>query len=138
MNISDNISDSLVRGADVTFRVPKSWLDSHHVSKHDVVLLRHDGDRWRDLDTEVVGENSDEVIFSAESPEFSFFTIAGILPVAEDDDDDDGGSSGGGSGDRRVTFTGFNRKKTATASGTVNEGVPFGYDDLRSKRSFGS
>ena len=41
-------------------------------------------------------------------------------------------SGGGGSGDRRVTFTGFNRKKTATASGTVNEGVPFGYD-LRSR-----
>ena len=128
--ISDNISDSLVRSADVTFRVPKSWLDSHHISKHDVVLLRHDRGRWRDLDAEVVSESSDYVVFSAESSGFSFFAIAGILPVS--DDDDDGGSSGGGSGGGRVTFTGFNRKKTATASGTVNGGVPFGYD-LRSR-----
>ena len=114
LEISDNIDDSLVRGADITFIVPKSWLDSNELNEDDVVLLRHDDGDWDELETDVVSENSDDVVFSAESPGFSFFAIAGILPVAEDDDDDDGGSrrSSGSSSQPNVTRESSEKNKT--------------------------
>ena len=95
LEITDNVSDSLVRGADVTFRVSKEWLDDNDINKDDVVLLRYDGGSWDELETDVVSESSDYVVFSAESPGFSFFAVAGTPSVSDDDDDDGGGRSSG-------------------------------------------
>lgn len=84
--ITHNLDDSpLVGGADITFKVPKSWLDSNNLDRDAVVLLRYDDDGWEDLgNLRVVNQDRDEVIFSREIPGFSFFAIAGT-PASDDD-----------------------------------------------------
>ena len=88
--ISDDVNESLVEGASITFTVPKSWLNSNRIDRNAVTLMRFGGGRWVELNTSFVNETSDEAFFSAESPGFSFFAITGIRSVSSSR------SSGGG------------------------------------------
>ena len=91
--VTDNVSESLVEDAAVTFTVPMSWLSSNRIDRDAVELLRFSNGRWVELDTGFVIETVDDVTYSANTSGFSFFAIAGVSSSSSS-----GSSSGGGSG----------------------------------------
>ena len=90
-----NLSESVIDNATIIFAIPTSWLTSNRVDKNNVVLMRLSGGRWENLETSVVSENVNEVTFSAVTPGFSFFAVAGT--VTPRSSSSRGRSSGGGS-----------------------------------------
>ncbi len=69
---NDEISD-----AEIEFIVDKEWLSDNGFDKDEIIMLiyNEDDDEWEDLDTEVIGENSEEVRYSAETSGFAIFSI---------------------------------------------------------------
>jgi len=75
-----------ITGAAITFTVPQSWLDGHHLAPQDIVMHHYDGTSWQALPTTVLDENDGLVYFSAACCSFSPFAItakAGSAPSAE-------------------------------------------------------
>ncbi len=70
------LTDEAVRSATMTFAVPKSWLTSNNIGEGNVVLMRYT-DRWVEIPATVVSSDATTVTFSAETPYFSYFAIAG-------------------------------------------------------------
>ena len=66
-----------ITGAEVMFSVPQSWLEGHHIAPENVVLYHHAGAAWQALPTRVLNGVTGQVMFSATSPGFSRFAIAG-------------------------------------------------------------
>ncbi len=75
------IKEEQVEYADITFRVPKSWIDEEEIDAEKVALYRYDG-TWTKLSTNKVGEDASYVYYTARSPGFSYFAIAGEKLVA--------------------------------------------------------
>jgi PGF-pre-PGF domain-containing protein len=67
-----------ITGAVITFTVPQSWLEEHRLTPKDIVLYHIVGNEWQALPTTVVKTANGQVYFSAASPGFSRFVIAGI------------------------------------------------------------
>ncbi|MDD4136965.1 MAG: PGF-pre-PGF domain-containing protein [Methanoregula sp.] len=61
----------------ITFSVPRSWLDEHHLSLGDVALYHLSGMVWNRLPTSYVKEENGRVHYHAVCPAFSRFAIAG-------------------------------------------------------------
>ncbi|MDH5815664.1 MAG: PGF-pre-PGF domain-containing protein [Candidatus Nezhaarchaeota archaeon] len=79
--IDVNIPEASIEKADVTFWVMKEWLVTHGATKDDVVMLRYHGGEWLRLLTKAIGENATHSEFTAETPGFSIFAIATMMPV---------------------------------------------------------
>ena len=77
---ASRLDDDEIADATIEFIVDKDWLSDNGFDKDDVVLLRYDEDdeEWEELDTEVIGESSIEVRYSADTPGFSTFAIVAI------------------------------------------------------------
>ncbi len=72
-----------ITGAEITFTVPQSWLDQHNFTPQDIVMFHYTGGQWVALPTTVVKSGNGQVYFSATTPSFSRFAIAGrIVPAA--------------------------------------------------------
>lgn len=66
-----------VASSKINFEVPKSWLSSNGVSASSVALYRLVDGKWTKLETNILSENRETVYFSANTPGFSMFAIAG-------------------------------------------------------------
>jgi hypothetical protein len=64
--------------AEIFFSVPQSWLEQHRISPEDVILSRLTGQSWISLPTKILKTKDGYVSYSATSPLFSLFAIAGI------------------------------------------------------------
>ena len=72
-----------IDGAVISFMVPLSWLSDHHVDPQNVVLYHLVGTTWTALPTTYVRNEGGQAYFTAPTPGFSRFAIAGQnLPVA--------------------------------------------------------
>lgn len=66
---------STITKAEITFTVPQSWLDEHHLTAQDIVLYHNVGSRWQALPTTVQKTENGMIYFTAASPGFSRFAI---------------------------------------------------------------
>ena len=70
----ENFEDGDVESTVLDFKVPRQWLTDNGVTKENVALFRYT-DAWDELDTSVVGENSEYVYFTATTSGFSTFAV---------------------------------------------------------------
>lgn len=61
----------------IFFTVPPSWLNANQISPQDIVLYQLDGNSWTALPTTFIKNEGTRVYYSAASPEFLRFAIAG-------------------------------------------------------------
>ena len=73
---AENLPDTNIRAAEISFTVRKDWLAQNLASRDDVRLYRFHNGNWQELSTQVTGETDDEVEYSASTSGFSTFAIA--------------------------------------------------------------
>jgi PGF-pre-PGF domain-containing protein len=80
----ENITDTSVNKIYIKFAVNKTWLTANQVANSDIVLYRWSDNKWNELATTYLKEDSSEVFYKAESPGLSVFIIGtkGITPTA--------------------------------------------------------
>ena len=66
-----------IDGAVIFFAIPGRWLMEHDLEPEDIVLYHASENAWQALPTWVTEVKNGEILFSAESPGFSSFAIAG-------------------------------------------------------------
>lgn len=66
-----------ITGATITFTVPQVWMTEHHLTPQDIILYHNVGTGWQALPITIVKTQNGQVYFSATSPGFSRFAIAG-------------------------------------------------------------
>ena len=76
IEVSTAIKEEQVSYADITFRVPKEWLEEKGIAQENVALYRYTN-TWTKLPTSKVGEDSSFVYYKARTPGFSYFAIVG-------------------------------------------------------------
>lgn len=62
----------------ITFTVPVSWLEEHHMSPQDIVLFHYTGSAWEALPTTVGTSSDGQVTFTATSTGFSLYAISAV------------------------------------------------------------
>ena len=70
-----------ITNAVINFTVPQSWLEENHIDPTSIVLYRLTANGWEALPTTVLYTKDGTVYFSAVSPGFSLFAIAGTPTV---------------------------------------------------------
>ncbi len=65
-----------ITGATISFEVPVSWLEEHHLTTGDVSMNRYQDGAWTTLPTTYLGTANGIARYSAQSPGFSLFAIA--------------------------------------------------------------
>ncbi len=63
--------------ADIAFTVETSWLDAHSLAPDQVVMMHYTGNTWVELPTRIDHRTGDRVSYTATTPGFSYFAIAG-------------------------------------------------------------
>ncbi|MDD1683816.1 MAG: PGF-pre-PGF domain-containing protein [Methanoregula sp.] len=66
-----------ITGAEIFFSVPQSWLDEHQIAPKNVIVYHLTENGWVALPIKVLNTKDGNVYFSATSPGFSLFAIAG-------------------------------------------------------------
>lgn len=68
---------STITLAQISFDVPVAWLNDHNLAPQDVVLYHNEAQTWTALPTTLVAVKDGRAYFTATSPRFSTFAIAG-------------------------------------------------------------
>lgn len=81
-----NVEESDLDDAEISFRVPKSWMSENGVGSSGIKMLRFNSGEWQELETGIISEDDDSVEYRADTPGFSVFAISGeaIEPVQEE------------------------------------------------------
>jgi PGF-pre-PGF domain-containing protein len=66
--------------AEIVFAVKSAWLRDHVLTPADVVVLRNHNNQWAELPTRFDHQDGDTYYFTATTPGFSYFAVAGKLP----------------------------------------------------------
>ena len=74
--ININVPEDAIENAEINFWVLKEWLATQGASKESIRLLRFHEGGWKELPTEILGENATHVSYRARTPGFSVFAIA--------------------------------------------------------------
>ncbi|AKB51062.1 Cell surface protein [Methanosarcina barkeri str. Wiesmoor] len=69
---SNNIENPVV-----CFKVEKSWLQDKKINQNSITLNRYNDNKWSQIPVKLLKEDSKYLYFTAETPGFSFFAIAG-------------------------------------------------------------
>jgi len=70
-------------GATIQFTVTQAELDAMHVQAGDIALLHQVNGQWVALTTTLVSHSGSTYTFSAQTPSFSYFAVAGRVQSAE-------------------------------------------------------
>jgi PGF-pre-PGF domain-containing protein len=70
-----NFTDTDINKVYIKFAVNKSWISSNNIASSNVSLYRWTNNKWNELATTYLSEDSNEVFYQAESPGFSYFLI---------------------------------------------------------------
>ena len=71
-----NVVQGTIEEGVINFSVEKSWLGENNASADDIVLSKYfDDEGWKDLETNMMGQTSDEIRYTAKTDEFSLFAI---------------------------------------------------------------
>lgn len=79
----ENLDESSISSASVTFDVNRSWIDGNGIDESTVVLNRFSGGAWQSLETAKLSEGAESVTFQAETPGFSTFAITAQKSVPQ-------------------------------------------------------
>ena len=66
----------------ISFRVTGSWLAAHHLTPENLVMLRNHDGAWTPLPTAYLRQEGNYYYFTATTPGFSYFAVAGRTPAA--------------------------------------------------------
>jgi len=77
-----NIGTSDLQSATIDFKVNKSWIDANSIDPASIKLYRYVGSEWVALDTALSSSDSEFYYYSASTPGFSYFAIAGMKEEA--------------------------------------------------------
>lgn len=72
-----NLADSNIKSGSIDFKVAKTWLNTNNVLAEKVSLYRFSNSAWQKLSTTITSQDSNYVYYSASTPGFSYFAIAG-------------------------------------------------------------
>ncbi|AFV22659.1 hypothetical protein Mpsy_0448 [Methanolobus psychrophilus R15] len=64
-----------IKGAVIGFKVPKEWMEINGFDASSIRMCRFNEGEWRELQTNIAGEDQEFVFFKAETPGFSPFAI---------------------------------------------------------------
>jgi len=70
-----NITDSDVKKINIKFAVNKTWLTNNNVDASNITLYRWANNKWNELTTTFLGQDSSEALYQSESPGMSYFLI---------------------------------------------------------------
>ncbi|MBS1266839.1 MAG: hypothetical protein MAG795_00808 [Candidatus Woesearchaeota archaeon] len=70
------ISTEDVSDVKINFKVGKSWVSDNNIDKNTIKLNRYVDDKWVELTTSSKGYDTDNYLFEATSPGFSYFAIS--------------------------------------------------------------
>jgi len=71
------VNPSSVSEGTITFALAASWLAQNGLKPSDIVLMRYSADQWSELKTTFDRLDGDAYYFTAVTPGFSYFTVAG-------------------------------------------------------------
>ncbi|MFH0929164.1 MAG: PGF-pre-PGF domain-containing protein [Candidatus Aenigmatarchaeota archaeon] len=71
----ENIQDADINRTVIRFAVNKTWMEENGINYSDISLYRWESDRWNELPTTYVSNDSFEHFYEAVSPGFSTFVI---------------------------------------------------------------
>lgn len=72
-----NIKDADISSAKISFKVPKSWINTNNIDRTTITLNRFSSNTWSKLSTTLVKEDSTYVYYSATAAGFSTFAVTG-------------------------------------------------------------
>ncbi|KKG09972.1 NosD domain-containing protein [Methanosarcina sp. 2.H.A.1B.4] len=70
-------SGSNINGANINFRVSKSWVEENNIDVSTITINRFQDEKWNALVTEMTYEDKEYYYFKAETPGFSRYAITG-------------------------------------------------------------
>ncbi len=76
-----NIEDKLQSG-EITFKVPKTWLNARYIDSDRIVLNHLEGNEWKQLVTKMTEDLNGELVYTATVSSFSYFVITGEEKLA--------------------------------------------------------
>ncbi len=66
-----------LENAKISFRVNRTWIFENGIDKSTITLYHYNEENWNPLPTSLIGEDENYLYFTAETPGFSPFAIAG-------------------------------------------------------------
>jgi len=73
-----NLNTSDLKYAIIDFRVNKTWISESGIDPTTIKLYRYVDEEWEVLETAMTGGDSDFYYYTASTPDFSYFAIAGF------------------------------------------------------------
>jgi len=70
-----NFTDSDVSKINIKFAVNKTWLTKNNINASNITLYRWANNKWNELATTFLSQDSSEALYQAESPGMSYFLI---------------------------------------------------------------
>jgi PGF-pre-PGF domain-containing protein len=70
-----NITDSDLNKINIKFAINKTWLTNNNIDASNITLYRWVNNKWNELTTTFLSQDSSEVLYQAESPGMSYFLI---------------------------------------------------------------
>jgi PGF-pre-PGF domain-containing protein len=70
-----NITDSDVKKINIKFAVNKTWLTNNNIDVSNITLYRLANNKWNELTTTFLSQDSSETLYQSESPGMSYFLI---------------------------------------------------------------
>ncbi len=75
--IAENITDSKISSASITFKVNATWMSLNNIDGLTVTLYRYSGGKWNALPTSSAkGSTSAWIYYVADTPGFSYFAVS--------------------------------------------------------------
>jgi PGF-pre-PGF domain-containing protein len=76
--LAEKLSNADISTATITFKVERSWIENQNIDETTITLYRYHAGEWQPLTTEKSWDDEEYIYFTAVTPGFSVFAIAGL------------------------------------------------------------
>lgn len=74
---TENLPNQYIEKADITFRIPKTWLDDNNLKTYKLILQRYLSS-WNILKPQIIAEDNVYYYYNTNTPGFSWFSITSM------------------------------------------------------------